>query len=97
MLSGLPVAIFSGALVSLIGQMMIIGVALGVLCFFGGVLFAVSGGRCIRCGRPLNGLFSQSMSSVDRLPHEIHFCPFCGTSLDELFRIEDKKPKTQGS
>jgi len=95
MISGLPIAIVSGALIALIGQVMIIGVAFGALCFFAGLLFANSGGTCIRCGRPLNGLFSQAMSSVDRLPHEIHFCPFCGTSLDELFRVRDKKPESQ--
>ena len=97
MVVGLPVAIGSIALTVAVSQVMAIGIILGILSFFGGLLFANTGGACLQCSRELNGLFSQSISSVDRLPHEIHFCPFCGTSLDEVFRIEDKKPKTPGS
>jgi len=54
----------------------------GFVLFAGGMLFLVLGARCLQCKQHLGQMFYQG-SLFGAISQDLHYCPYCGKSLDD--------------
>ena len=60
----------------------IVGVC-GFALFAASIIYVMFSGRCVHCQRPLAKLFYRTWGSAFDISSDLHFCPYCGRSLDD--------------